>query len=75
MRKRMLRAMARVARPPAATVQEEVAGAAVGALVGSVQAVRALAINLWYGSVIFCGPLTLGKKCSLTKCDVMGHKH
>ena len=37
MRKRMLRAMGRVARPPAATVQEEVAGAAVEALVGSVQ--------------------------------------
>ena len=38
-------------------------------------AVRALAINLWYGSDIFRGPLPLGKKCSLTKCDVMGHKH
>ena len=37
MRKRMLRAMGRVARQPAATVQEEVAGAAVEALVGSVQ--------------------------------------
>ena len=37
MRKRMLRAMARVARPPAATVQEEVAVAAVEALVGFVQ--------------------------------------
>ena len=42
---------------------------------GGVLSVRALAINLWYGSDIFRGPLPLGKKCSLTKCDVMGHKH